>query len=164
MQAYLGLGSNLDDPLAQLQKAVDALRHLSHVRVLRCSPVYRNPALTLPGQSAQPDFFNAVIAVETNLPPLDLLTACQRIEQAQGRVRAERWGARTLDIDLLLYGNETIALPQLQVPHPGLPVRAFALQPLMDLMPTLALPDGTPLCELLARCSPSSLVLAGNLT
>lgn len=164
MQAFLGLGSNLDDPLAQLQRAVDALRRISHLRITRCSPVYRNPALTLPRQSPQPDFFNAVVAVDTELSPMDLLTTAQAIEDAQGRARQERWGARTIDVDLLLYGNETLALPQLHLPHPGLRERPFVLQPLADIAPALILPDGTPASALLARCPPSPLVLAGKLT
>lgn len=163
MRAWLALGSNLDDPPAQLQRAVDALRRLPGTRVIACSPVYRNPALQLPGQSPQPDYCNAVVAVDTDLAPLPLLDALQAIETAQGRVRGQRWGARTLDLDLLLYGNEVIDHPRLQVPHPAMRERRFVLQPLVDIEPELRLPDGSTAGEWLARCPPSPLTAAGRL-
>lgn len=163
MRAWLGLGSNLDDPLTQLQRAVEALRRLPGTRVTACSPVYRNPALRLPGQPPQPDYCNAVVAIDTDFAPLPLLDALQAIETAQGRVREQRWGARTLDLDLLLYGNDVIDHPRLQVPHPAMRERRFVLQPLADIDPGLQLPDGCTVSEWLARCPPSPLTVAGRL-
>lgn len=164
MRAFLALGSNRDEPLAQLQRAVAALERLPSTRVTARSPVYRNPALLLPDQTPQPDYCNAVVAVETALAPTALLAAVQAIETAQGRVRTERWGARTIDIDILLYGDETIALPQLTVPHPGLRQRRFVLQPLADIAPDLRLPDGSTVTELLRQCPAAALAAAGRLT
>lgn len=171
MQVFLGLGSNLDSPLTQLQRATNAVDALTATRVLARSPVYRNPALPLPGEtiSTQPDYCNAVLLIETGLEPLALLDALQAIELAQGRVRGERWAARTLDIDLLLYGDRMMDHPRLTVPHPGLAARRFVLQPLADIAPALHLPAGTPLAgrtvrDLLAQCPPGPLAVAGQLT
>lgn len=164
MHAYIGLGSNLDDPAAQLQRALDALAAMPGTRVLSVSALYRNPAMQAPGARApQPDYLNAVAAIDTTLAPLALLDALQAIEAAQGRVRGERWSARTLDLDVLLYGNERIDTDRLQVPHPGLRERRFVLQPLADLAPSLVLPDGTRIADLLARCAPSAMTPAGSL-
>lgn len=171
MQVFLGLGSNLDSPVTQLQQAVIAIAGLPATRVLACSPVYRNPALPLPGEtvSTQPDYCNAVLLIETTLDALALLDGLQGIERAQGRVRGERWAARTIDIDLLLYGDRIIDQPRLTVPHPGLAARRFVLQPLADLAPELRLPAAAPLRgrsvrELLAACPPGPLSLVGQLT
>lgn len=169
MRAWVGIGSNLagdtDGPRAQLQRAVDALALLPATRVVAVSPVYRNPPLLLPGQAApdQPEYCNAVAGLDTALAPLALLDALQAMEHAQGRVRAERWGARTIDLDLLLFGNDTIRNERLTVPHPGIAERRFVLQPLFDIAPDLVLPDGRTVRELLARCPPSPLVRDGEL-
>lgn len=165
MHAWIGLGSNLDEPPAQLQQAVKALSRLTDTRVLAVSAIYRNPPMVLPGQSpdTQPDYYNAVALVDTLLPPLALLDALQAIEQAQHRIRTQRWGARTLDLDILLYGDERIDEPRLTVPHPGLHARRFALLPLHDLAPDLVLPDGGRVGDLLAACPPSELVASGTL-
>lgn len=164
MRAWIGLGSNLDDPLAQLQRAVAALAAHPAVRIAARSPVYRNPAMLQPGQPPQPDYLNAVVGIDTTLEPLALLDLLQAIEQAQGRVRGERWGARTLDLDILLYDDRVIDLPRLVVPHPGLRERRFALQPLADIAPGLRLPDGTTIATLLAACPPAPLGMVGQLT
>lgn len=163
-RAWLGLGSNLDEPLRQLQRAVAAIERLPHTHIVARSPVYRNPALQLPEQAPQPDFCNAVVGVDTTLEPHALLAALHDIETTQGRVRGERWGARVIDIDLLLYGDLVITGPQLTVPHPGIRERRFVLQPLIDIAPDLHLPDGTPVTELLAACPQSPLTLIGRLT
>lgn len=165
MRAWIGLGSNLDDPLAQLRRAVTAVAGLPGTCLTAVSPAYRNPALQLPGDDTpQPDFCNAVAAIDTALAPLALLAALQKIEDAQGRRRERRWGARTLDLDLLLYENESFATPHLTLPHPGINDRLFVLKPLADIAPGLILPDGTPVSELLATCPPTPLAFAGNLT
>lgn len=162
-RAWIGLGSNLDDPFLQLQRAVRALAALPQSRLAGVSPAYRNPALALPGSSeTQPDYLNAVAALDTGLSPLALLDALQGIEQEQGRVREQRWGARTLDLDLLLYGDTTLAHERLQLPHPRLRERLFVLRPLADLAPELRLPDGAVLADLLAACPPAPMQLAGS--
>ncbi len=149
IRAYIGLGSNLDDPQSQLQRAVEALRHIPESRLTAISRFYRSKPM---GPADQPDYLNGVAMFDTCLEPLALLDALQAIEQAQGRVRkGERWGPRTLDLDLLLYGAEVIEQPRLQVPHPGILQRNFVLQPLFDLAPELTFPDGLTLREALSR-------------
>lgn len=165
MHAWIGLGSNLGDPRAQLQRAVDALARLPGTTLRAVSPVYRNPAMTMPDdpRSDQPDYLNAVALIDTALAPLALLDALQEIEAAQGRVRQQRWGARTLDLDLLLYGNQHFTHERLVIPHPGVRERRFVLQPLADISPDLVLPDGSVVRDLLARCAPSPMFNDGTL-
>jgi 2-amino-4-hydroxy-6-hydroxymethyldihydropteridine diphosphokinase len=152
---YVALGSNLQDPESQLQAAVRALHALDGVRVAATSQVYRSAAV---GPGDQPDYLNAAVALVTALPPLDLLDALQAIERRQGRVRGEHWGPRTLDLDLLLYGNQQIDLPRLTVPHPRLAERNFVLAPLADICsPALPLPGLGELGTLLERCPPARL-------
>jgi 2-amino-4-hydroxy-6-hydroxymethyldihydropteridine diphosphokinase len=149
-RAFVGLGSNLNDPASQLRSAIEALRRLPQSRVTAVSHLYRSTPM---GPAEQPDYINAVAMLDTRLPALALLDALQAIEQAQGRVRGpERWGPRTLDLDLLLYGSERLDQPRLQVPHPGLAERSFVLYPLAELAPELVLPDGRSLAQLLAVC------------
>ena len=136
--AYVGLGSNLDDPAQQLEHALDGLRQLPATRLLQVSSFYGNPPL---GPPDQPDYVNAVAALETTLAPVALLSALQAIERAQGRVRSgTRWGPRTIDLDLLTYGDHVIREPGLEVPHPGVGVRAFVLLPLAEIAPDLKIP------------------------
>ncbi len=157
--AYIALGSNLRCPAQQLRAAVRALSRLPGSRLVKISPVYRSKAI---GPGAQPDYLNAVAALQTDLPPQQLLAALQEIERAQGRVRTERWGARTLDLDILLYGNRVISTPELTVPHPAMTRRSFVLYPLADLTGReLMLPDGTVLGTLVADCSGADLTDAG---
>lgn len=155
--AYIGLGSNLPGTLgsakAQLLAAVEKLAALPDSELLAVSPLYQSLAIG----PEQPDFTNAVAALKTSLPPLALLDALQAIEQAHQRERVIHWGPRTLDLDLLLYGEQMIDLPRLKVPHPFLTERGFVLYPLADLAPTLTLPDGRSLRELLTRCPPDGL-------
>ncbi|HYQ91664.1 MAG TPA: 2-amino-4-hydroxy-6-hydroxymethyldihydropteridine diphosphokinase [Candidatus Competibacteraceae bacterium] len=154
MTAYIGIGSNLADPVAQVRQAVLALGRLSQSRSIACSSLYRSKPWGLPGQ---PDYINAVAALETTLPALELLTQLQALETARGRVRTVRWGPRTLDLDILLYGELQFDEPRLIVPHPRLRERAFVLYPLHDLAPELRLPDGMTLATLLAQCPPWEL-------
>lgn len=154
VRAYIGLGSNLDDPVRQLQRAWAALAHVPQTQRLACSRFYRSAPL---GPQDQPDYVNAVAALDTTLAPAALLDALQAIEAAQGRVRNRHWGPRTLDLDLLLYGHEVLATPRLTVPHPGLGVRNFVLYPLAELDPDLVLPDGRTLAELLEQCDSAGL-------
>ncbi|HUI49548.1 MAG TPA: 2-amino-4-hydroxy-6-hydroxymethyldihydropteridine diphosphokinase [Acidimicrobiia bacterium] len=133
-RAYLALGSNLGDRLAHLQFAVDSLAADSAVTVLAVSRVYETAPVGGPPQDA---YLNAVVAVETSRDPHDLLAVAQRIEREAHRVRAERWGPRTLDIDLLLYDDVRLDDPDLTLPHPRMNERGFVLAPLRDVAPAL---------------------------
>lgn len=154
VQVYISIGSNLDNPPAQVTRALVALARLPDSSGLVRSPIYRSAPLGPPGQ---PPYLNAVVRLDTQLPPLDLLRALQAVETAQGRVRTERWGARTLDLDLLLYGDLIQHDPVLTVPHPRLPERAFILYPLRDLTPDLELPGLGDVATLIRRCPPWAL-------
>ncbi len=146
---YIGLGSNLAEPADQLRQAIDTLGRLPHSQGLAVSALYSSESLS-PGQ---PRYTNAVARLETALAPLDLLDALQAIENKQGRVRAERWGPRTLDLDILLFGERLIDEPRLNVPHYHLHARAFVLYPLAEVAPAdLRLADGRLLADLLAAC------------
>lgn len=152
---YIGIGSNLDNPRQQVAAAVAALEQLPHSQLVAVSPWYRSASL---GPGDQPDYINGVARIATTLPPESLLTALQDIENRQGRRRDIRWGPRTLDLDILLYGDDTLASPRLTVPHPQLKQRNFVLVPLHDLAPALQLPDGTILAELLANTPAAGIV------
>lgn len=130
MEVVIGLGSNLQQPEQQIEQALDALQALAEGEV-SASSLYRTPPM---GPQDQPDYINAVASFESTLAPLELLDQLQQIEQAQGRVRKRHWGERTLDLDLLLYGDQQLDHPKLQVPHPGIATRAFVLVPLLELM------------------------------
>ena len=148
-RVYIGMGSNLADPADQLRSAIQALAQLPDCRFVGVSPFYQSDSL-LPGQ---PRYTNAVAAIDTTLAPLDLLDALQAIELDQGRERHERWGPRTLDLDILLFGDRLIDEPRLKVPHYQMHLRAFVLYPLAELAPaTLQLPDGRLLSDLLDQC------------
>lgn len=147
--AYVGLGSNLGDPAAQVQQAVDALGAHDGIRVAGCSSLYASAPM---GPQDQPDFINAVMALETALSAEGLLDVLQAQEAAQARRRVRRWGPRTLDLDLLLYGDATISTARLQVPHPGLHLRAFVLYPLAELDSGLHVPGLGDVQRLLATC------------
>lgn len=137
--AHIGLGANLGDAAATVQQALQALDRASGLRLQAASRLYRTPAW---GKEDQPDFINAVARVETRLDPRGLLDALLVIEADFGRHRreGERWGPRTLDLDLLLYGDAVIDEPGLRVPHPHLHARAFALVPLLDIDPEARIP------------------------
>ncbi len=145
VRAYIGLGSNLDSPLRQVKQAIAELAQLSRSRLCAVSRLYRSRPM---GPADQPDYINAVAAVDTRLEPLELLDALQAIEQVHRRVRKDHWGPRTLDLDLLLYGECVIEEPRLIVPHYGMQERSFVLRPLQDIAPALVLPDGTALQRL----------------
>ena len=146
---YIGMGSNLADPAEQLRSAVEALAQLPRSELAGVSAFYQSDSL-LPGQ---PRYTNAVAALDSTLQPLELLDALQAIENEQGRERLERWGPRTLDLDILLFGDRLIDEPRLKVPHYQLQERAFVLYPLAELAPAeLRLPDGRTLKALLAAC------------
>jgi 2-amino-4-hydroxy-6-hydroxymethyldihydropteridine diphosphokinase len=147
---YIGLGSNLTDPYRQLATARIAIRNLHNVSEQAFSSVYRSKPM---GPQNQPDYLNAAMAITTSLAPLQLLRALQAIEAQQGRVRTgERWGARTLDLDILLYGEQCIDMPELTIPHRGIAQRAFVLYPLYEIAPALIIPGLGRLADLLAAC------------
>ncbi|MFC0669150.1 2-amino-4-hydroxy-6-hydroxymethyldihydropteridine diphosphokinase [Azotobacter chroococcum] len=149
-RVYIGLGSNLADPAAQLRAALAALQALPRTHLVAVSSFYDSEPL---GPADQPSYVNAVAALDSALEPLELLDALQAIERTQGRVRkAERWGPRTLDLDILLFGNHQLHGERLIVPHYHLHARPFVLYPLAEIAPGLRLPDGRPLDELLATC------------
>ncbi len=127
---YLGLGSNLKYPKRQLQHAIASLRKLPRSIMTGISNIYVNPPM---GVKAQPMFYNQVMQINTSLPPLQLLKHCKQIEQDQGRVYRKKWGSRTIDIDILLYGDRIIKTRQLTIPHPELLNRDFVLIPLLEL-------------------------------
>ncbi len=145
---YIGLGSNLDNPHGQLTRAFEALSQLPDSALVARSPLYRSAPVGPP----QPDYLNAVARLDTLLEPLALLDALQDIEQRHQRVRTQHWGPRTLDLDLLLYDEQTLNTPRLTLPHPEMAQRAFVLYPLADIAPQLTLPTGTSLASLLAAC------------
>jgi 2-amino-4-hydroxy-6-hydroxymethyldihydropteridine diphosphokinase len=147
-RVYVGLGSNLADPAEQLREAIKAMGLLAQSSLSGVSSIYVSDSL-LPGQ---PRYTNAVAALDTSLPPLALLDALQGIENDQGRERLERWGPRTLDLDILLFGDRLIDEPRLKVPHYHIQERAFVLYPLAELAPGITLADGRALNDLLARC------------
>jgi 2-amino-4-hydroxy-6-hydroxymethyldihydropteridine diphosphokinase len=151
--AYLGLGSSLGDRWENLRAALRNLRTFSpETRLLAVSPVYESPHLGRePGDETRyPPHLNAVVKVETALEPLALLAVAQRVEAAGGRQRLQKWGPRTIDVDLLLYADRILQTEALTLPHPGLAERAFVVLPLLDLEPGLRLPDGRALAVLRA--------------
>lgn len=155
IHAYIGLGSNLENPVAQLDRAIDALKKHDDLKNLRVSSIYGSKPV---GPQDQPDYINAVASFDTALPPIALLDLLQSIEQSQRRVRERHWGPRTLDLDLLLYGQQTIQLPRLTVPHPFMLERGFVIKPLSDLAPDMLLANGKTVNEQLQQLDTSDLV------
>ncbi len=151
---FLSLGSNLGDRRAHLEEALWRLEE-GCVRVVRRSSWYETEPV---GYTDQPAFLNLVVEVRTSLTPRALLRRAQEVELALGRVRTVRWGPRTADVDLLLYGRRVIREPDLVVPHPRLRERAFVLVPLYELDPDLVLPDGTPVASLLPSVADQRVV------
>ncbi|OCG58171.1 2-amino-4-hydroxy-6-hydroxymethyldihydropteridine diphosphokinase [Gilliamella sp. Nev5-1] len=152
---YIALGSNLEDPLAQANRAIVALKQLPNTKIADISPFYRSKPL---GPQNQNDYLNAVIKLTTNLSPIELLDELQTIEKAQGRVRKDnRWGARTLDLDILLYDDLVINSERLTIPHYHMKNREFVLYPLFDISPELILPDNDKLYDLVTRCPKNEL-------
>lgn len=148
---YIGIGSNLGESQQQISVACDAMSALAQTRVLKVSSLYCSKPM---GPQNQPDYINAVCLIETALSPHALLAALQQIEQDNGRIRdGERWGARTLDLDILLYGSETIDTDDLIVPHCGMSEREFVLVPLFEVAPMMIMPDGKPISHWVANCS-----------
>jgi len=161
--AYVALGANLGDRLATLVAALDRLGRVAGVRVRTVSPVYEAEAHVLPGAPPQPPYLNAVARLTTTLGASTLLAAMLDVERALGRTRnaGERWAARPLDLDLLIFGEAVLERPGLVVPHPRLAERRFVLQPLADLAPGLEVPGtGATVADLLARCPDASALVS----
>ncbi|EAA8945050.1 2-amino-4-hydroxy-6-hydroxymethyldihydropteridine diphosphokinase [Salmonella enterica] len=155
--AYIALGSNLASPLEQVNAALKTIADIPDSRIVAVSSFYRTPPL---GPQDQPDYLNAAVALDTALAPEELLNYTQRIERQQGRERkAERWGPRTLDIDIMLFGDKIINTERLTVPHYDMKNRGFMLWPLFEVAPELIFPDGLTLRQqltLLAVEKPAS--------
>ncbi|MFT4995307.1 MAG: 2-amino-4-hydroxy-6-hydroxymethyldihydropteridine diphosphokinase [Paraglaciecola sp.] len=160
IEVYIGLGSNMAEPRSQISQALQALSRLSMSRLLKCSSLYASEPM---GPQNQANYVNGVACLHTSLTPLALLAECQNIEQQQGRIRTgERWGPRTLDLDILLYGQDIIQQPSLVIPHYGMKQREFVLYPLHEISPELRLPCGTTLVTLLESCPLNGLMKINN--
>jgi len=153
-QVYVGLGSNLADPRAQVERASRALAALPQTRLVQRSRLYRSAPW---GRADQPEFVNAVVALQTELTPREMLEALLKIERAAGRARdATRWGPRVLDLDILMFGDRLIDEPGLHVPHPHLHERAFVLLPLAEIAPDLIVPGHGRVDDLARRIDAST--------
>jgi len=148
-RAYVGIGSNLGDPVTQVLSALEELAGVRGVRMRQCSSLYRTAPV---GYAAQPDFINAVAEIRTSLAPLALLDALQRIESRHGRIREFRNSPRTLDLDILLYGDLRLAGDDLVLPHPRAHERAFVLRPLLEIAPRCVMPGVGPIRDWIGRC------------
>ena len=152
---YIGLGSNLNQPIQQIKRALDSLAELPRTHVVAKSDLYRNAPV---GPQDQPDYVNAVAALKTQLSAQALLHALQQIEQQQGRRRdGVKWGARTLDLDIILYGDQIISSKNLVVPHPQMHERSFVLYPLYTIAADITIPGKGKLAKLLKLCPPHGL-------
>lgn len=144
--AYIGIGSNLDNPRQQVESAVALLNGLPGCHVLRQSSLYVSAPF---GGVQQADFVNAVVELETAVPPAILLSCVKELERSRGRdPAAQRWGPRVLDLDILVYGDQVVDFPDLQIPHPGIAERNFVLLPLREIAPDLVIPGLGPLADI----------------
>jgi len=152
--AYIGLGSNLNNPKAQIEKALSAINRAEEVSLKEVSSFYESrPLLDMPG----PNYINAVCGVETSLSAIDLLDVCQSIEDDQKRVREVKWGSRTIDLDILLYEHQVISNERLSIPHPEIANRAFVLVPLHEIDKEMKVPLLGPVKKLVDRINTDNL-------
>lgn len=150
VRAFIGLGSNLENPIAQLDDAIEAMKQLQTIGLMRVSSCYKSKPM---GPQDQDDYINAVVEIETELEAEALLDILQQIEQQQGRIRTRHWGPRTLDLDILLYGNMEINTERLVIPHPGITERNFVLFPLVELVgDEFVIPGKGPVGKLALEC------------
>lgn len=154
MRVFIGLGSNLANPQTQVLSAQQDLASMPMTQWISISSLYKSPPM---GPQDQPDYINAVVALETTLSPYDLLSQLQQIEQHHGRIKKRHWGERTLDLDILLYGEQQIDEADLQIPHKGIAERAFVLYPLAEIAPDLNIPKHGQIAKLLALCPQDNL-------
>ena len=155
MLAYIGLGSNLNNPKQQIKDALIALNSVQDVKVVALSSLYQSKPID---GSKQPDYINAVCEVDTHLSALELLYVCQDIETKQHRVREKKWGARTIDLDIITYGVQVIASKQLIVPHPEMMNRSFVLVPLAEIEPDFKVPVLGSIQALIDKLDTSELI------
>lgn len=156
MPAYIGVGSNLEDPVTQVARGCDALAQLPRTQLVVTSKYYRSAPL---GPQDQPPFVNAVAALLTQLDPFELLASLKGLEKRLGRAQPiVRWGPRIIDFDVLIFGEQRIATDSLRVPHPGLAERAFVLRPLLDIAPDLQVPGLDKVRVLFARIEPNAVI------
>ncbi len=154
MLAYIGLGSNLNNPKAQIEKALSAINRAEEVSLKEVSSFYESkPLLDMPG----PNYINAVCGVDTSLSAIDLLDVCQSIEDDQKRVREVKWGSRTIDLDILLYEHQVISNERLSIPHPEIANRAFVLVPLHEIDKEMKVPLLGPVKKLVDRINTDDL-------
>lgn len=159
--AYIGLGSNLDSPITQLKWAIQAISQITNVRLEKTSSLYGSRPM---GPQDQPDYINSVLAINTELSAIELLDALQAIELESGRVRKdERWGARVLDLDILLFGQDIIDSERLTVPHYGMKDREFVLLPLAEITENLILPCGAEVTTLANKIARNGLEIKQNI-
>ncbi len=154
MIAYIGLGSNLNTPKEQIKSALINLNAQDDIEVTALSSLYQSAPVD---NSPQPDYLNAVCKVNTHLTALELLRVCQHIEHQQHRVREKKWGARTIDLDIIIYGAQVIASKELIIPHPEMMNRAFVLVPLQEIEPDLKVPILGDIAELIKEVDTTSV-------
>ena len=151
---YIGLGSNINGPVQQIESAIKSLNQLPHAKMASLSSLYSSPPM---GPSPQPDYVNAVICLQTKLAPVQLLDKLLAIEALQGRKRGIRWGSRSLDLDILMYDQIILNSERLKIPHPGLCERNFVLYPLQEIAPELKIPGRGQIVDCIKECARGEL-------
>ncbi len=157
MQVYIALGSNLQHPKQQIKQALAIISEHPDFKLLKLSSLYQSPALIIDGSEPQADYINAVILIETPLSAHELLNKLQQIEYQQGRVRGKKWGARTLDLDILMYDDVIMNSDTLIIPHQHMCERNFVMYPLAEISPTINIPNRGHITELLSLLNDSGL-------
>jgi 2-amino-4-hydroxy-6-hydroxymethyldihydropteridine diphosphokinase len=160
MRVFIGLGSNLENPLEQIKTAIKDMKAMVDTELVACSSLYKSPPM---GPQDQPDYINAAIELETTLTPHSLLDELQKIEQQHGRVRKRHWGERTLDLDVLVYGEQVLNDDRLTVPHPGIAERAFVVYPLAELDSSLVIPGLGNIAQVVEGCPRDGLQQVENI-
>jgi 2-amino-4-hydroxy-6-hydroxymethyldihydropteridine diphosphokinase len=155
IDTYIGLGSNLDEPQEQVRQAIEELKKIKTFDLIRCSSLYETPPM---GPQNQSDYVNAVIKIQSDIAAIEILDKLQYLEQVHGRIKLEKWGARSLDLDILLYGQQEIDSTRLKIPHPGLYSRAFVLYPLLEIEPEMVLPNGVLLTKHISSMGKQDIV------
>jgi len=154
--AYIGLGSNMESPRQHITTAIQSLGEIQSTRIINVSSLYKSKPM---GPQNQGDYINAVVQIETEMEPTELLNCLQAIENDHGRVRAEHWGPRTIDLDILMFGNEIIQNDRLTVPHPEITNRSFVIVPLAEIDPACVVPEKGLVSDLILRIDQDGLEL-----
>ena len=160
MRVFIGLGSNLENPSGQIKTAVKDMQMMPDTELVACSSLYKSPPM---GPQDQPDYINAVVELNTELNPHSLLDHLQKIEQQHGRIRKRHWGERTLDLDVLVYGEQSLKDERLTVPHPGIAERAFVIYPLAEIDEQLIIPGFGKAEQLVEQCPRDGLQQMENM-